>query len=295
MKKVVLMLYLIMFTAVTVFSQKNDKDTSYWDVGSVSSVTVAQSSFQNWVAGGENSLAINAFSNLHFNFKKDKHSWTNSINLAYGLIKQQDRPFRKTDDKIELNSQYGFKAFDNFYYTMLFNFRTQFAPGYDYGAPDTPMTSKFMAPGYAIFSVGMDYKPKKWLGIYFSPVSGKMTFVLDTALSNQGAYGVEPGKQLRYELGAYAKIFFNKEVLKNVTVNMKTTLFSNYLHNPQNIDVNFEGLLMYKITNFLTFNFRTQAIYDDDIKILDPETGRKGPRLQLMEVFGLGITVKFPE
>ncbi len=297
MKQSLLVIIAALLMLVPGYSQQQNskKDTSYWDLGNISSLTISQSAFRYWVAGGDNSLAINAFSKMHANYKHGKHSWMNNLDLAYGMLKQQDKPFRKTDDKIEFNSQYGLKAFDHFYYTMLFNFRTQFTPGYDYQDTVAVKTSNFMSPGYLIFSVGLNYQPEKHYGIYASIVSGKMTIVTDPDLYMQGAYGVEPGKKVRYELGAYAKMFYNKEIIKNLTVNTTVSLFSNYLHNPQNIDVNLDFLMVYKATKYITINFRTQAIYDDDVKILiNPETGQKGPRLQLMEIVGLGITLKLP-
>ncbi len=297
MKKLLFLTLLLVFVSFSAFSQQSKKDsTKHWDFGTFSSVTIAQSSFQHWVAGGEDALAINGLSKIHLNYKEKNKSWTNSLYLGYGLMKQQEQPFKKTDDKIEFNSQFGVKAFDKFYYTVLFNFKTQFTPGYNYVNDTTKIkTSNFMSPGYFVFSIGLDYKQSKALQVYFSPVSGKVTVVTDPDLYPQGVYGLDPGKKVRYEFGAYAKINYKQEVLKNVNVSANLDLYSNYLHNPQNIDVNFTGFLAYKITNFLTFNFQTQAIYDDDIKIEDPRTGRKGPRLQLMEIFGLGITMQLPQ
>src|SRR4030043_427071 len=52
--------------------------------------------------------------------------------------------------------------------------------------------SKFMAPGYINLSIGMDYKPSENFNVYFGPLSGKVTFVLDDTLSHYGAFGLEP-------------------------------------------------------------------------------------------------------
>ena len=292
-------LFPVMFALLlssSLFAQDKDtaKKDSPWDYGAISSFTLAQTLLKNWSAGGENSFAYAAFTKAHLNYKKGKHAWSNNLDLAYGSIKQGDKPFRKTDDKIELNSQYGLKAFDNFYYTALLNFKTQFTTGYDYSDNDSVKISNFMAPGYLVYSLGMSYKPNKYFNIYASILSGKTTYVLDPDLSAVGAFGVDSGKTVRRELGAYVKIQYNKEILKNLTLNTKIDLFSNYKHNPQNIDVNADLLVAYKINKFLTFNIKTQMIYDDDMKILvDPETGKTGPRLQIQEIIGLGITYKF--
>ena len=52
--------------------------------------------------------------------------------------------------------------------------------------------------------------------------------------------------------------------------------------------------MWWKVNKFLTVNISTQLIYDDDIKILiDPDTGHKGPRLQVKEVLGVGLMFNF--
>ncbi len=295
-KKTFYLVITFVLSANIIWAQDAKKDTTKaWDLGSVSSFTINQTLLKYWVAGGQNSLAINAFSLAHANYSKNNLSWQNTLNLAYGLLKQQDLPLRKNDDKIELNSQLGYKAFHKFYYTLLFNFRTQFSPGYKYTKTDSTKISNFLAPGYLVFSAGMDYKPSSHFDLYASFISGRITIVTDPDLSAIGAYGVDSGKTVRYELGAYLKFHFNKEIIKNVTLISNVNLFSNYLHNPQNIDVNADVFVAYKATKYLTFNIKTNFIYDDDVKILiNQETGQRGPRLQSMEIFGLGLTFKFP-
>ncbi len=295
MKRLVFILSVIIFSSANVFAQDGKDTTRHWDIGSITSFTINQTMLSHWAAGGQNSLAINGMSKIHANYKKGKALWSNSLDLGYGLLKQQDKPMRKTDDRIEFNSQYGFKAFENFYYTVLFNFKSQFTPGYQYTDNDSVKISNFLAPGYLVFSGGMNYEPNKHLGIYASFISGKVTLVMDPDLSAIGAFGVDSGKTVRYELGAYLKFNFSKEIIKNVTLNAKVDLFSNYLKNPQNVDVNADVFVAYKATKYLTINARIQSIYDDDIKILlDEQTGRRGPRLQTMEILGLGLTFKFP-
>ena len=70
-------------------------------------------------------------------------------------------------------------------------------------------------------------------------------------------------------------------------------MFSNYFHNPQNVDVDWNVLISMKVNEFLSANLTTQMIYDDDVKILDPETGESAPKVQFMEMFGAGFSVKF--
>jgi hypothetical protein len=173
----------------------------------------------------------------------------------------------------------------------MFNFKSQFAPGYNY--PDTETAiSKFMSPAYINTGAGMDYKTDNF-SAFLSPISAKITFVLDDVLSADGAFGVDPGKTSRGEFGGTIKLVYKAEVLKNVTFDTKLDLFSNYFENPKNIDVDWTGKLDMKVNDYLSANLIVQLIYDDDIDIENPDTGYKGPGLQVMEMFGVGLTVKF--
>lgn len=292
MKKLAFFIVLLL-TISSSFAQT--PDTSYWEIGGITSLSFNQTSFKYWSSGGNNSATVNGIFSLYANYKKDKLSWKNTLDLGYGTQKSMGLPFRKTDDKIDFASKFGYKAANKFYYSGLVNFNTQFTNGYEYlDNGDSNKVSTFLAPGYLLYSVGIDYLPNDNFSIYTSPVTAKTTFVLDEDLAAIGAFGVDTGKTIRNEFGAYIKIEMAKKFTDNLTVNSKLGLFSNYLHNPQNIDVNFDLIASLKVTKFISVTFSTQMIYDDDILILvDPDTGRKGKRLQIKEIFGLGFAYTF--
>ena len=138
----------------------------------------------------------------------------------------------------------------------------------------------------------MDYKTDN-ISVFLSPLTGKFTFVTDDDLSAAGAFGVDAGKKMRSEMGAFVKFEGKTDVMKNVSLQTKLDLFSNYLNNPQNIDVDWKILINMKVNEYLSANLVSQLIYDDDIKILDPDSGESAPRVQFMEMFGAGLSFKF--
>jgi hypothetical protein len=295
MKKIILLCSTLCFVLVA-YSQDAETDSaSVWKTGGVSTLNFSQVSFENWAAGGENSYSLNGIFSLHANYKKDRTTWENSLDIGYGIIKQGNRGLRKTDDKFEITSKYGYKSSSNWYYSGAFSFKTQFDKGYKYDdeAGTKTQISEFMAPAYMLLSVGMDYKPSDHFTLLISPVTGKSTFVLNDSLSNKGAFGVEPGEKMRNEFGGFLKIGYNKEIWGNVSLNTKIEFFSNYLEQPQNVDVNWEMLISMKINEYLSANLNTQLIYDDDINYIDDSGKEHGPRVQLKEVFGVGFSYKF--
>lgn len=294
--KLLILIGLSVFINNTYAQDAAPADTS-WKKGGIVSLNFAQVSLNNWAGGGQSSVAVNGFLNLFANYKKGVHSWENNLDLGYGIIQQGSEDFRKSDDKIDFTSKYGRQASKNWYYTALLNFKSQFAPGYNY-PDDSVKISNFLAPGYVLASLGMDYMPNDIFSVYISPVTGKFTIVNDDDLSKAGAFGVEKGEKLRSEFGGYIKAKFIKDIFENVNLQSKLELFSNYSNNPQNIDVNWETILAMKVNKFITANVSATLVYDDDIDIVvDRDAAglvtKSGPRTQFKEVLSIGLAYKF--
>jgi len=298
MKKIIFALAMFLI-ASGIHAQETTLADTLWKFSGTTSLNLSQLSLTNWAAGGDNSLSGNALINVSANYAKDKVSWENTLTLGFGLIKQGSDPTRKSDDQIDLASKLGLKASDKWFYTGLLGFKTQFAQGYDNpGDANRLKISNFMSPGYLNLSLGMDYKPSEVFSLFLSPLSTKFTFVLDEDLSAAGSFGLDPGKTSRAEFGAYIKMAFKKEILKNVTLDTKVDFFSNYLDNPQKVDVNWDLLLTFTINDYLSASLLTQLIYDYDIKFGTDTTGDGVPdtfdaKVQFKELFGLGLTYSF--
>jgi len=290
-------------------SQSADS-TEGWKKGGVISFNLSQTSLTNWAAGGQNALSANGLASLFANYKKGKSIWASSLDIGYGILKQgKDEDLIKTDDKVDLLSKYGRQAIDKWYYTALLNFKTQMTAGYNY-PNDSVKISGPLAPGYILGSLGVEYKPNDEFNLYISPFTSKITIVAEQNLANSGAFGVTPadtnssgivtseGKNARFELGGYIRMEYRKELMENITILTKLDLFSNYLNNPQNIDVNWETLLTLKVNKYISATLSTQLIYDDDIDISvdsnnDGIADEKGPRTQFKEILGIGFSYNF--
>ncbi len=280
-----------------------------WKLGGVVSVNGQQVSLTNWSAGGNNSISVAGLVNVFAKYKKGKATWDNNLELGYGVIKQGDnKSWWKNDDKIQFSSKFGRELKKHWYATALADFRTQFTNGYNY-PNDSVYISKFMAPGYALAAIGFDYKPNDKFSVFISPVTGKFTFVNDDTLAKYGAFGVQkeirdPNTNLvtqkylthREEFGAYLKMQYQTKVMENITFQTVLELFSNYMNNPENVDVNWSTLTTFKVNKFISATLATQLIYDDDVNVLrnaGDQKGTVGPDVQFKQVLGLGFTYKF--
>lgn len=267
------------------------RDTT-WKRGGAMSINLNQVSLSNWAAGGENAVGFNLQFSYFANYKKERHLWNNRLEMDYGLNKTKSDGSKKTNDKLYVSSIYGYELRKNLYLSGLLNFQTQFAKGYDYSTDPRTYISRFMSPGYLLVGGGLTWTPKKWFTATFTPATWRGTFVTSKILSDEGQFGVTPGKHLFSEFGANLLLEAKYEFLKNMTIFSRLNLYSNYLKDPQNIDVNWEVQLNMAINQWFAAIITTNMIYDDNTKILQKD-GTKGPRLQFKEALGVGFQVRF--
>ncbi len=301
MKKILFIALIL--SGLTAMSQTDT--TKYWQFENKASLNFSQSYFSNWSAGGENTLATTGKYTNKSNYAKDKHKWDNWLHLGLGYSLIGDADPLKTDDKIEFISSYGYDIHDKWYATVLLTFKSQFANGYDYSKDSTVYISKFMAPGTIDIGPGVEWKANDHFMINFSPVTAKWIIVNDQRLADEGSFGLDPAvvdtvtgeithaKKVKTMFGAKVLAVLSYEIFKNVNFNTKLELFSDYLNNPQNIDINWQAGLTLKVNSWLNVNITTELIYDNDIMFYDADGNEVGPRTQFNENMQLGLVVSF--
>lgn len=260
-----------------------------WYISGSNSLQFNQAAFENWVAGGVNSYALNANIDYEFNLTKGKHIWDNRILLAYGVLKNEGEEYRKSNDVIDFTSSYGYEFKRHFYFAASTNFKTQFSTGYDYNVQD-PISgdykkiSNFMAPAYWSFGLGVDYKPSDTFQINFHPFTSRFTFVTDKDLQYEGSFGLKnDGDSYLYEFGAFLGARYKLKVAEGITYDNRLGIYSNYLRKTTNMDVAYQGILDLKVNRFISAQATINLFYDEDqIK-----------RTQLKETLGVGLAYNF--
>ena len=275
-------------------------DPIWWENSNKFGLDISEAAFVNWNSGGNNSVSGLIKVSMIRSYKKLHLLWRNELFARYGLNKQEEQGLRKTDDKLQFNSTFGYRkdTISNWYYSVKLNFNTQFTEGYKYPDTSNPI-SRFFAPAYLFFGAGTQYELKQNdFSIYLSPVTLKSTFVLDETLSNDRAFGVKMGRKARHEFGSLVQSTWDTEVFKNVIMSNRLSLYSDYLNNFGNIDVNWELNFNLTVNKHIKANVGTHLIYDDDIKFRDDidndgtlETF--GARVQLKQLLGIGVLFEF--
>ena len=297
MKKYLLFLFTLVSLVATAQEEEEEVIPDGWNSEGKFQLLFNQSAFnKEWSGGGTSSVAGNLNLDYQLNYRKGSFSWDNRLLANYGMTQLKGDEFsRKTSDRLEINSIAGKEIQDsNWYYSFFTNFRTQFTKGYVYGEDETTgeairtETTHFLSPAYLQLGPGMMWKKNDDLFVNFAPATSRFIFVDDSFTSVPGYedgayYGVDEGKSMRYELGASISGYAKVGLMENVTMENTLSLYSNYLENPENVDIDYLLNLEMGINKLLTANLIFQAIYDDNTV----------GAFQIREVFGAAFNFNF--
>ncbi len=268
-----------------------------WKNKAVFSLLFNQSAFNfDWQGGGTSNVAGNAIVNYELNYKRKSLTWDNKLLADYGLTFLKDEDFaRKTSDRIEFNSRLGQRIGKSFWnYSLFVNFRSQFAKGYRFSKdPDTDETIRteethFFSPAFIQVGPGFLWKKSNNLNVNIAPVTSRMIFVDDQFTTIEGYvdgdyFGVDAGENSRFEFGGSLAAYLKFKILKNVTFENILNLYSNYIEDPANVDIDYTSNINLKVNKYMTGSFTFQAIYDDNAI----------SGFQIREVIGLGLKYEF--
>lgn len=287
--------------------------SQFWKYRTDASFVLTQAALTNWVKGGESSVstALDVTGYADYNNKALKLSSNNFARLKFGYLKSGKEDMRKNLDLLETNSKLNHKAFGKFNFSAILLFKTQLAWGYNYS--DTSLVSKFMNPATITIGFGLDFKPNKTTSINFSPLSYKGTFVTDPAYYNnsydstkidQTQYGVAKNKKSLNEPGVSFMISNEFKPVETVTIVNRLQLFTNYIHNLQNVDVDWEMIATAKLNWFTDVRFNTHLIFDDGTRtpeqykngkpvLRNDGTPKRTARIQFKEMLGFSLFFRF--
>ncbi|ARV06730.1 hypothetical protein BTO04_08505 [Polaribacter sp. SA4-10] len=289
MKKIVTLCLLLL--SITFFSQekKKEKKTAKkevkiprWKIHGKFTFLFNQSSFSNWASGGENTVAGNIDINYDFNFKKKNWNWDSRINTGYGLSHLSEKGYRKTNDRFEFNSLLGLKSKNFWFFSFFTNFKTQYTRGFDYKQTPEISVSDFFSPAYLSFGPGMLWKKSDDFNFNIAPASARLTFVNDFF---SGKFGVDEGENIAYSLGFSLSGYYKFGLMENVEMENILSMYSDYLDNPENIDIEHQAKLGFKVNKHIKMHVTVHTIVD----------ANASSKIQFREVFGLGLNYNFHE
>tara|TARA_B100000401_G_C52803218_1_gene719688 strand:- start:950 stop:1855 length:906 start_codon:yes stop_codon:yes gene_type:complete len=292
-----LILTFLLFNLI-LFSQEKKIDSTKingWQKSGKTSFLINQTAFNNWVSGGENSVAGTLSIDYNLNYYYNGWAWDTKMIGSFGVNKNSDSKFfKKIDDRIEINSVMGKKFIEKFSFSSFLNFKTQFAKGFKYsnneeGGEIRTEKTRIFSPAYTQLGIGIYWKESNSLWVNFAPMTGRL-ILASKKFTNQledgeEYFGVPKGQNSRFELGASISAFYKFEILENINIEQSINLYSDYLYKADNIDIDYTLSAFMKINDYLSTTLIIQCIYDDNAV----------KKIQLREVFGLAFIVDIKE
>ncbi|MEO8253568.1 MAG: DUF3078 domain-containing protein [Flavobacterium sp.] len=289
--------------------EKIEPHYSHWKVKNILGFDISEIAFVNWSAGGTSSISGLIKGDFDRTYERKYTKWVNELSIRYGMNKQDGIELRKTDDAFRFNSTFGYRRNpnSNWYHSAKLNFNSQLTNGYSY--PNKTPISRLFAPAYLFLGTGAENSNKsKDRVFYASPLTYKATLVWDQDLADKGSFGVEKaiydingniirkGQRSKSEVGILITNHFKKEIYKNIILVSNVSLYSDYINKFGNVDVDCDLTLNLIVNQYVKANIGARVIYDDDIKNqieVDGVQVTQGPRTQLKQVLGVGITYAF--
>jgi hypothetical protein len=288
-------LIIILIFSVNIYSQEIVEKDSLWTKRGNVTVLLNQTGFSDWVGGGTNNFSATIKFDYEWEYKDKGWDWLSNVESAFGLAKYKNAPFaRKIDDRILIQSIVGKEFTRNLSFSAFFNFTSQIGNGYKYKKDSEnneirELTTRIFSPAYFQIGSGFLWKKDEKLWVNYSPIASRLILVskkfTDDLLENETYFGVSQNKSSRYELGANLTFHSEGKLLENVNYKQDLKLFSNYIEEAANIDLDYLAQIEINVNPLLTTQLIFQLIYDDNAV----------SRLQVREVFGVGVQRKKQE
>ncbi|WP_034669664.1 DUF3078 domain-containing protein [Chryseobacterium populi] len=253
----------------------------HWSVLGKNTVMLNQAAFSNWVGGGANNVGWLAGINYNITYEKDKDLWENIIILDYGQNNTKGLGTRKTQDVINISTNYGRQFSKSWYISSGASFQSQFSGGYEDGNnPDAKKISNFMAPGYLNLGIGITYRPNDNLNVTLRPANARWTFVLDKDLQLAGSYGLKAdGDDSLLQFGFLGNALYKVKLMENINLTNTASVFSNYLDHPERLVLAYGAVLNMKINKYISSNITLDILYDHN----------QIQKTQLKQTLGIGF------
>src|SRR5688500_1896053 len=266
-------------------------DTLIWKKKLNFSLNLNQASFSsNWKAGGINAFGFNTLFNYKANYKQNRNSWDNDIDLAFGFVNNSGLGYRKTIDRIYLDTKYGYELGDIWSLFTSLNFLSQFSNGYNYTEDnESQLISGAFAPAFITAAVGFEYHPVDYFKVRIAPFAPRITIVNDPGrfIESVGPqpYGIEPPDNVRFEwLGAQLLAEFDKQIYENVNLKWRYMMCANYeTLEARRLDHRLDLDFIAKVGKYINVGLGGILLYDYD----------QDDEAQLSQVFSIGFLYTF--
>lgn len=245
--------------------------------------------FNPKVGAGNSRLGIGGLGSIIAKRKGARSFWDNQFSMQFGVQElgrtapTQPTGFQKNLDILRLQSRYGYDISSDKKWFAAIDFfgQSQIMSTYasNFLRPingEDRVVSKFFSPFWMTLSPGLNYRPNKHWSFFYSPVAVQYILVSDDNIAATGVHGNRvtrdgAGRIIDYQnyflgLGSEVKAAYARKFWEDrLAATSSLRLFSNYLYQPQNIDILFTNTLDIQIFKGLALSLIFEYFYDHDV------------------------------
>jgi hypothetical protein len=249
----------------------------------------------NWYQGGNNNL--NMIANAIWNVKLNqayhpKLLFESTIQYKLGMNSAPDDSLRNysiSEDLFQVNSTFGVKARDRWYYSVTTQFKTQLLNSYT--SNTNTLRSAFLSPAELNVGVGMTYnyanKKKTFtFDASLAPLSYNMRICTNSRMDETN-YNIAEGHKTVSQYGSTAELKMTWKICYNISYTSRVYVFTNYDY----LQADWENTLSFTINEFLSTQIYAHARYDTTTPKVDDNS--KWKKLQFKEILSFGFAYKF--
>ena len=250
----------------------------------------------NWYQGGNNNL--NMLVNIYYNVKLNQAYHPNllfesTMQYKLGLNNAPDDSLRNyaiSEDLLQLNTTFGYKAARRWYYSVTAQFKTQLLNSYAKNTDN--LKSAFLSPAEFNAGLGMTYnyvnkKKTVTFDASIAPLSYNMKICTrsDDDISHAG-FDIDPDKTYTFNIGSTAELKFQWQLASNIQFRSRIFAFTDYSY----IQGDWENTLSMNINRYLSTQIYAHLRYDSTTPRTDDPHWHK---LQVKEVLSFGVSYRF--
>ncbi|WP_291558689.1 DUF3078 domain-containing protein [Bacteroides sp.] len=259
---------------------------NFWTYGGNGYLQFSQNYIsENWYKGGESTKSF--LSGFTWQIKyddKQKTQFEGKLEWKLGFITAPSdtvHSYKANNDLLRLTSKLGYKAIQNWYYTLSAEFQTQFFSNYATNSDN--LVSALFSPATLNVGLGMDYKfvkdGKVNLSVLLNPINYTLYSIMDDRL-NPTKFNIKEGHKRENEIGSRINATLTWKIIPSLLWESKFSYTTNY----EKVFSEWENTFTFVVNKYLSTKLFMHGRYDDGVS-KDPDESY----FQFQELFSFGL------
>lgn len=259
---------------------------NFWTSGGSGYLQFSQNYIsENWYKGGESTKSL--LSGFSWQIKyddKQKTQFETKLEWKLGFITAPSdtvHTYKANNDLLRLTSKLGYRAIQNWYYTLSAEFQTQLFSNYATNSDN--LVSALFSPATLNIGLGMDYKFIKDGKVNLSVLMNPLNYTLYSVMSDEvdpTKFNIKEGHKKESVLGLRVNATLTWKIIPSLLWESKFSYTTNY----EKVLGEWENTFTFVVNKYLSTKLFMHGRFDDGVT-KDPDESF----FQFQELFSFGV------